>query len=182
MGRESRDGEGELLLKGSVVNGYLKFVKKSWGKQGLEDCLDECDLRGQVYSEKEFYPIDDMVKILQWISRNKGMDKVRAAGNFSIRNLGLLGFLVRFASMKQMLSQAENSYYQAFKFGKVNIDLKPKEAYITLKDYTICQEMCVGWAGAFEAMLDMTNTTGLVEEVECSLRGAPACMYHITWE
>jgi hypothetical protein len=112
---------GERQLRGDVINGYLKFVGKSWGSDGLVSCKEAAGIRDKNIVAKEFYDNTIMVNILKWISKTHGMDKVQQAGNYTLKNLGILAYLVRFMDMKSMLAKAEERYNQAYSFGSVEV-------------------------------------------------------------
>jgi len=84
--------------------------------------------------------------------------------------------------MKSMLAKAEDRYKQAYNFGSVEVYLEPSGARAKLIDFSESKENCIGWTGALEAMLEMTNTKGTVEEVDCRCEGGECCEFIITWE
>jgi hypothetical protein len=172
---------GERKVKGSVINGYLKFVEKSWGKDGAERCRRETNLAGIGVKDGISYPNGMLLAVIRWISGNYGMSQVRKAGNHAVKNLGLLAYIVRFSSIESMLRKAKDAYLEAYSFGEVEMIFKPHRATAVMKDVSEVPENCEGWIGAMEALLELTHTKGKVTKTMCQLKGDPRCEYEITW-
>jgi hypothetical protein len=172
----------ERKIRGSVINGYLKYVEKTWGKSGLEKCLADVKIAGMEFKDGGLYPYQIDQEIVIWISKNYGMDSVRKAGKHTVKNLGLLAYLVRFASIETMLQKAKNAYQETYSFGRVDMRTDGKRAVATMKDVSDIPENCQGWIGALEGLLELTRTKGTVSHTKCQLRGDPHCEYEITWE
>lgn len=174
---------GEAELRGSVILGYMKFIKTKWGAQGLKEMSQATGLDPKNYKEGGWYPSEDSSKILQWIHDIKGPEFVPIAGNYLIKNLGILAYVLRFMNPKTILAKAPGSYRDAFKYGKMKVDfIGEKKAEVKMKNVAIDQYACPAWHGAFEGMLELTKTKGTVEKVQCQLDGAPYCLYIIQWE
>jgi len=173
----------ERKVRGGAINGYLAFIKKSWGEAGRVECVAAIGLPPDArFEDGLFYPNKILVDVLKWISATHGMDKVRQAGKFAIMNQGFLSYLVRFINMDQMLTKAEERFHETWKFGVVGIRRESKKATVSIKDFSDVEENCIAWVGAFEGMLEMTKTKGTVKETKCQLKGNERCVYVIEWE
>jgi uncharacterized protein (TIGR02265 family) len=168
-------------VKGSVINGYLKFVEKNWGKDGAERCRKETNLAGIDVKDGISYPNTMLLAVIKWISSNHGPAHVRRAGNHAVKNLGMLAYIVRFSSIESMLKKAKDAYREAYSFGDVQMVFKPHLATAVMKDVSEIPENCEGWIGALEALLELTHTKGKVTKTQCQLKGAERCEYEITW-
>ncbi|MFO7619496.1 MAG: hypothetical protein R6W91_07605 [Thermoplasmata archaeon] len=171
----------ERMVRGSVINGYLKYVEKTWGKVGFERCMAEAKLTEIKPKDGTLYPYSMELEVIRWISRNYGMESVKKAGKHTVKNLGLLSYLVRFASIETMLGKAKDSYHEAYAFGHVDIQITGKRAIAIMKDVSDIPENCQGWIGALEGLLELTRTDGRVLKTKCQLKGDPHCEYEITW-
>jgi predicted hydrocarbon binding protein len=169
-------------VRGSVINGYLKFVEKTWGKDGLEKCLVDTKLKGIGIKDGAKMPNAMLMEVIGWISRNHGMDYVRKAGRHTVKNLGLMAYIVRFASIETMLGKAKDAYDETYFFGEVNMNISGKHAVASMKDVSEIPENCEGWIGALEALLEITRTRGTVKKTKCQLKGDVRCEYEIVWE
>lgn len=172
----------ERLIRGSVINGYLKYVEKTWGKDGYEECSKKAQVSDIKISDGQQYNHDMLLAIIQWISDNHGMDRVKQAGKHTVQNLGLLAYIVRFANMDTMLKKAKSLYAEAYSFGEVDMTPTERGAEVYLKDVSQIPEDCIGWEGAFEGMLELTHSKGRVLKTKCQLKGDPHCEYEITWK
>ncbi|MBA3045325.1 MAG: hypothetical protein KKH41_08390 [Candidatus Thermoplasmatota archaeon] len=169
-------------IRGSVINGYLKYVEKTWGKDGYEDCCQKTRINDIKIRDGQQYNHDMLLAIIHWISDTHGAARVRQAGKHTVQNLGLLAYIVRFANMDTMLNKAKNLYADAYSFGEVNTTPTERGAEVTMKDVSQIPEDCIGWEGAFEGMLELTHSKGRVLKTKCQLKGDSHCEYDITWK
>lgn len=172
----------ERKVRGSVINGYLKFVEKTWGKDGYENCLADTNLNGMDIKDGVQYNYTMLQGVIKWISKNYGMQYVRKAGKHTVKNLGLLAYLVRFTSVETMLGKAKDAYYEAYHVGHVGMKISGKTAVACMKDVSEIPENCEGWIGALEGLLELTRTKGTVTHEKCQLKGDERCEYKIVWE
>jgi predicted hydrocarbon binding protein len=172
----------ERKVRGSVINGYLKFVEKTWGKDGYEKCLIATELKDLHIKDGVLYPYSMVQGVINWISKNYGLQYVRKAGNHTVKNLGLLAYIVRFTSIETMLCKAKAAYQETYAFGEVNIKISGKSALATMKDVSETPENCEGWIGALEALLELTRTKGTITKTKCQLKGDDMCEYKIMWD
>jgi len=171
----------EKLVRGSVINGYLQFVEKTWGKEGIANCRKDLNLSDGKLKDGIQYPNDMLIPIIKWISDEKGIEYVRKAGNHAVKNLGMLAYVVRFAKMETMIEKAEEAYHESYSTGKVNMQIGDHRAVAVMKDVSEIPENCEGWIGAIEALLELTRTKGKVVKTKCQLKGDSHCEYEITW-
>ena len=172
----------EREIRGSVINGYLKYVEKTWGKDGYKDCLKAAKLDDIKIKDGQRYNHDMLLAIIHWISDTHGVDRMRQAGKHTVQNLGLLAYIVRFASMDAMLTKAKSLYADAYSFGQVDLTETERGANVFMKDVSQIPEDCIGWEGAFEGMLELTKSKGRVLKTKCQLKGDPHCEYEVTWK
>ena len=107
----------EKRIRGSVINGYLKFVEKTWGKDGLDECKRVINIADIKIDDGAHYSNGMMLALLRWISETHGISRIRQAGNFTVKNLGLLSYLVRFTSMDKMIQKATDRFKEVYGFG-----------------------------------------------------------------
>jgi len=172
----------EKNVRGSVIKGYLKYVKRTWGKKGLKECEDFVNINLDNIKDKEWYPQKFDSNILGWIAETKGEKYIERAGYYVMKDLGILSYIVKFVNIKSLLKKAPKSYEDGFDFGKISVDIEENEATIKMKGLAVDDWSCTAWLGAYKAMLDMTNTKGSVEKVKCELEGDNHCEYHIVWD
>ncbi|MCK4756989.1 MAG: hypothetical protein KAS67_00900 [Thermoplasmata archaeon] len=172
----------ERLIRGHVINRYLSFIKNTWGKDGMEQAIEECGISEIKVDDSIFYSNEIMERILKWISTNHGMDRVKQAGKYTAKNLGLFAYMVRFMSMEAMLHKAEERYRELYKFGDIDIEIHDKKAIARMRDVSGIEENCQGWLGVLEAMLEMTKSKGTVAQIECQVNGDASCIYVVEWQ
>ncbi len=163
----------ERRLKGGVILGYLDFIKRQWGQAGVDECINAINIDISKLKPETFHPgaIDEGV--LKWISRNKGEEFVKKAGNHTVKNLGSLAYLVRFVNIKHLLKKAKENYEDAFDYGEISVlcDEFGKRAVVIMKDSNIIEESCMAWEGALEGMMEVTRTKGTVKMTKCQMKG-----------
>ena len=67
----------EKKVRGSVINGYLNFVEKTWGKEGIASCKKDLDIENTKFKDGIRYPNSTLITVIKWISDNKGINNVR---------------------------------------------------------------------------------------------------------
>ncbi len=169
----------ERRTRGSVMNAYLKFIKRKWGKEGLEQCLSDLGL-DNMFKDGQYYHNEIHENLLRWISREKGLEYVEEGGKFVIQNLGIVAWMVRFANVKTIVKRFPKNYSEIYTFGRVEIEY-PDEKHITLRFYEVnfIEEACTAWKGVCEGGLEMTKTKGIVKETKCRRKGDEYCEYAI---
>ena len=170
----------ERRTRGSVMNGYLKFIQKKWGKVGLDECVKEVGLEGMDFKDGQYYQDEIIGNVLRWIHREKGREAVKDAGRFILHNLGILSWMVRFTDVETLAKKFPKNYSEVYAFGKVKVDISnPKRLILILEDVGYYEEACIVWEGLVEEALVMTKTKGRVTHTQCQRLGAPHCEFII---
>ena len=153
----------DRLTRGSAINGMLKFVKKKWGKEGLDACLHDIGIADNL-NDGKYYPDAILGNILKWIRREKGMKYVREGGKFTVQHLGMLSWLLRLTDFKRVAESFPKNYSEAYKFGRAEVDTST-EGKVIIRLYDICvfEEAYPSWQGTIEGVLEATRTKGRVE-------------------
>lgn len=172
----------ERHVKGSVMRGYLKYIERSWGLQGLDEMTGSTGISSSDIIEGEWYDLWMPKNILKWIAESKGLKYVKMAGNYAVKDLGLLSYIMRFTDINSLLKRASKNYHQAYDFGDVEVIYGEKEALIKMTDAAYDEYACLAWEGAFQGMLEMTHTDGRVTKTSCEIKGDGCCEYHLQWK
>lgn len=166
-------------VRGSVINGYFKFIQKKWGKEGLNNCLSDLGLEDNIKDGK-YYHGQITENILRWLSREKGMEYAAEAGKFVVQNLGILKWLVRFASIKTVANKFPENYSEVYTHGHVEVDTEQDhQIFIRLFDVNQIKESCSAWQGVCEGVLALSKTKGTVRKTKCQMKGDNCCEYTI---
>ena len=164
-------------MRGDVLNAYLKFIEKRWGKDGLDQCQKGVGIMDP-FKDGEYY--DDVYRenILKWLMQEKGKNEVIEGGKFVVKNLNLLGWLVRFASPKVIAESFPKNFSEVYSFGMVKVDANEKGRIVMrLYDINRIDVSCDSWIGVCEGVLEMTRMNGTVKKTRCRLKGDECCEY-----
>jgi hypothetical protein len=172
----------EKRLKGSVLLGYMKFIMKKWGSDGLEEASRDIGLKFDDIQDSAFYPKLYVDNIYEWLVRTHGRDKIIEANKFAVKNIGMISYILKFVRIERVVRSIEPGISDGLDFGRVEVGLGEKTATVKMYDINDSELDCLGWMGALEGMLEMTKTMGVVEEVMCSNKGADHCEFIMTWE
>ncbi len=173
-------GKMERKTRGSVMNGYLKFIKKKWGKEGLDQCKKEVGVEEIEFKDGHYYHDEMIGNVLRWIHREKGRESLVEAGRFILHNLGILSWLVRFTDIETLAKKFPKNYSEVYAFGKVKIDLyDPKKYILIMEDVGYYEEACIIWEGLIDEALVMTKTNGRVSHTKCQRLGESHCEFVI---
>lgn len=172
----------ENKIRGSVLNSYIKFVKKKWGVDGVTALVKYIGANTEGFKEGNWYDQKIEYKAFDWIKKNKGEQYVTECGTFCIQQLGLLSYVVRFTDIEYILKEAKKGYKDAYNYGSLDVELGRKEAKIVLQDAAVDEYACLSWLGAFIGAMEMTKTKGDIRELKCQRKGAPRCEFKMTWQ
>jgi hypothetical protein len=171
----------ERRVRGSILNTYMGFVSKKWGREGYRLCMSDIGLWGE-FRDGNYYQDAIRENILRWISREKGGDNLLECGKFVASNLGILSWLVRFSDPKAIANKFPKNFSEIYSYGRIET-ITDKENQIIIRLYDVCRikECCDVWRGVCEGLLEVTKTKGAVEETKCSVDGEDCCEYRITY-
>ncbi len=169
-------------VKGAVLIGYMKFIRQTWGKDGLEEFISAIDMEPDI-QEDRWYDDAWSTKTLAWIAENKGEDYIERSGKYAIMNLGEMSGIVEFLDIKSILKRGSESYKNGFDDGGFIVELGVDKATIKITGSGGDDKYaCRAWIGVFEGMLEITKTVGTVREVQCERDGAPHCEFIMEWK
>jgi predicted hydrocarbon binding protein len=172
---------GEKRVRGCVLIGYLKFIKKEWGEAGSIQVSGEVNFDLEQLRESSWYDISYSSGILNWIATKKGKEFVEKCGSATVKDLGMLSYIVAFSTVKSILAKAPANYADAFGYGRMEVDIEDRRAVVRMVDTAEHELSCLTWLGAFKGIMEKTKTKGSVTETQCQLKGSPHCEYVLEW-
>jgi hypothetical protein len=175
------DKAEERLTRGSVILGYARYIKKKWGKDGLEECQRAIGMPNARITEDGWYPEMVNCRVLHWISDTHGREEVFRAAAYTVSGSGIIAFAARMAGIEKVLERGVEDYQRNFKFGELRVDMGKGQATITLTDSAIDELDCYSWQGALQGVLDMCKLKGSVEQAECTFKGGKSCVFLMRW-
>jgi hypothetical protein len=129
-----------------------------------------------------YYPDAYRENVLRWIERTYGRENIVEAGKFVVKNLGLLGWLVRFANPKTVAESFPKNYSEVYTFGQVKVDTSQRDRIVLrLYDVNRIDISCDSWVGVCNGALEMTNAKGTVSKTKCQLKGDVYCEYVVDY-
>jgi len=172
----------ERQVSGTTITGYLNFIKKSKGQDGLTRCLRETNLDVIEVKNPLKYPFEYQINVLKWIQKNQGDDGVVRAGRFVATDLGLLKLLAKLKTMEGMMEIAKDRYSKTIYFGSIDLEkVEDNHIKITLKDAADDKVNCLAWKGVFKGLGDLSGNKTTVIEKKCIFRGDKVCEYSVKW-
>ena len=173
----------ELKCRGSVPLGFINYISKTWGQEGLEQFIKDTGMNPKNIKEGQWYDISSSGIVQEWIFKNKGEDQVIKAGTYTIKNQGIFSYIIRFANIKSILKRAPDNYQEVFKCGTMKVDIHENHAIVTMKDVAVNDYSCIAWKGAWIGALEITKTKGTVNETQCQIKdGASHCEFLVEWD
>jgi predicted hydrocarbon binding protein len=172
----------ERHVKGAVLIGYMKFIRNTWFEKGLEEFLSATRMPPDIREDK-WYNDSWSSKTLEWIAETKGEEYLEKSGKYAIMNLGEMSRIVEFLDIESILKRGSESYRNGFDDGDFKVELKDETATIKITGSAVNDPYaCRAWLGVFAGMLEITNTVGTVEEVQCERDEAPHCEFVMEWK
>ncbi len=169
----------EKMAKGAVLNGYLKFIKKKWGIDGLQAAAKYAGIEENP-KDGEWIPAEMATSALTWIMENKGEKYVVEAGRYATTDLGVFTYIVAsFMSVEKFIKRARDTYKTLFNYGDFVIEEGNNKAIITIKNAKHPEPSCLAWEGALQGILEITKNRGKVTPVEPD--NEEDCKYVVEW-
>jgi len=170
----------ERRTRGTVLNGYLKFIKEKWGMSELKVARADMGIDNLDFKDGQYYQDEIIGNVLRWISRNKGEDAVKEAGRFLLHNLGILSWMIRFSDFQTLALKFPKNYSEVYAFGDCKVDTSdPNKIKVTLEGVCYYEEACLVWEGICQEALTITKTEGKVMHTTCDNRGDKECTFII---
>lgn len=170
----------ERRTRGSVLNGYLKYIEHEWGNLELKVARADMGIDNLNFKDGQYYQDEIIGNILRWINRNKGEDAVKGAGKFILHNLGILSWMVRFGDFQTLALKFPKNYSEVYAFGSCEVDVSdPNKIKMILKDVCYYEEAHIVWEGICEEALAITKTKGEVGHTSCKEAGECHCLFEI---
>ena len=170
----------ERRTRGSVLNGYLKFIKEKYGGSELKVARADMGIDNLNFKDGQYYQDEIIGNVLRWINRNKGEEAVKEAGRFVLHNLGILSWMIRFSDFNTLALKFPKNYGEVYTFGSCEVDASnPKKIKMTLKDVCYYEEACLVWEGICEEALAITKTEGKVSHTRCERKGETECVFTV---
>jgi len=170
----------ERKAKGAVVNGYLKFVKRKWGVQGMQGAMEYGGMKTSP-KDGEWFSMEKTDKVLDWIAKNKGMEYVKEAGKYTAKDLGVFHYLIAsIVGVERLLKKAEQTYGTVFNFGNLRIKIDGKTAVVSMKGVRITDYSCIAWEGALLGIMEVTKSHGIVKPLKAD--GPNDCKFFMKWD
>ena len=168
------------MVKGAVMNGYLRFVKRKWGIEGVKEALKYVGMDVNP-KDGEWIPAEMATSVLMWIKENKGEKYVVEAGRYASTDLGVFTYIVAsLMSVEKFIRRARDTYKTLFNYGEFIIEEGDNKATITIKNAKHPEPSCLAWEGALQGILEVTKTKGKVTPVEPD--NEEDCKYEMVWE
>ena len=174
--------EANRKIRGRVIKGYIKFIKKKWGSDGLTSCQKETGVDLSNIIDERWYPNKNSYDIQKWLAERHGLDMCRQLWFSVATNIGVISYIARLAGFKRVLDRAAEEYRENLTHGKIRVDMDKKSAKIYFKDVNSGETQCTTWIGIFEGIMHITKTKGSVKKVACELNGDENCIYELHWE
>jgi hypothetical protein len=165
-------------VKGNVMIGYRKFVKKKWGLDGLDKAFKDKRVDLSDIQDKKWYHYRISVDLLDWIGDNYGIDYCRQAGYSVIVDAGVITWAARVMGIKRVLDRGVEEFRNSLNYGEILIKQKENEAKITLKDVITGETDKMAWLGVFQGILKITKKDG---DVKVS-GGGDNTTYKLKWK
>ncbi len=168
------------MVKGAVMNGYLRFVKRKWGIEGVKEALKYVGMDVNP-KDGEWIPAEATTGVLEWIKENKGEEYVEYAGRYASTDLGVFTQMIAaFINIEKFMKRASATYKTLFNYGEFLIDSNEHGAVVTIKDAKEPEPSCLAWKGALEGILIITHTKGTIEPLEPE--DPKDCRFLMTWK
>ncbi len=153
-------------IRGILLNGLLRFVKRKWGIQGLEECKKKNEIGGEI-QDGLFYPISVSFDILEWIYTKKGENKVIEAGRYLVNDMGYISWLIDPEGGEETLVQFEDVQNEMFNFNPISIIHNENKVRFELESFYDTELFYLFTQGIIEGLLERIELEGEMAKRMC---------------
>lgn len=181
----------ERKVRGDILLGHFKFVRISWGSDGLLRVAVEAGFQPEQIKAKIWYPAEMLGKLLraedQLFGDGSG-EVARRSGYHAATHLGMLSYLARIVPTHLMARQGVERYRDAYNWGRLHIadegvdDDGIEFALMRFEEAWSDPIQCHSWQGAFLGLLHLTRKDGTVEHTSCFHKGGEHCDFRLMWK
>jgi len=171
--------EGEPRVRGRVLNGYMKFIRKKWGNQALEELQVDLGIDLHDVMEEKWYPQAQNLAIQKWVHDTYGPSHMRKLGFSASTEVGIISHFAWIAGFDRVLDHGIKDFRSVFDFGNIEVVREDGLVSIRLQDLSDQDFICESWIGAFEGICSLTKTRAVVSHPRCQLKGEEFCEYVI---
>lgn len=172
----------EYKIDGQVILNFRDFVKKTYGRDGLETMEDELPFDLSSVYEGVAYPIEYVNHCMEYIKETYGMDTLYNAGRFSMGNMGIKRYLSLLMPPKKILEKLEVSVPKVNNAVSLEIEYNDEGALVTMHGPEWNEMNSVFWKGMLKGALDVTKTKGEVKMEESDAAGIDEVYYSLVWK
>ncbi len=171
----------EVMVKGSVVNAFARFIKRKWGVYGYDEAMKFAGMK-ELPKDGDWVPIAQAYRFVEWVRDNHGERYIVEMGRTMPSVMGgelkfVFASILRFEKLLKKVQKDIPA--MMFKGAVVTVDVhEGKEATVSLKGVRAIPEACLLWKGALEGLMHRTHKRGDVREVEAP---EDTCSYRLSW-
>ncbi|HEQ78675.1 MAG TPA: hypothetical protein ENN76_00245 [Euryarchaeota archaeon] len=179
-------------IRGVHFTRVFKYIKKKKGVVGLELFFEKANeklppakpIMETTYSEKEWYPYEHYLDILELADNTFGKGDGELAydiGLTTIKDLGILSYITRKPDINYFVENAQKNWSQVYDFGELEIKRpSANEILFRYKGFPKRKVRCRYFAGSIQGMLEICHLIGKVKEISCSVDNC--CEYLASWK
>jgi hypothetical protein len=151
-------------VRGFVMLGLSKFIKKRWGLEGIRDCSSSSCVNLEQVKPSGWYDMVEMNKMYAWLIDKKGIENVEASGFHIMKERGLFTNIDDYMTPRSLLEHTKKEYREMFNFGRFDTEFDLRVVKVTISDFSQNNGDCLIWGGIFKGILAVTNKKGQVKE------------------
>ena len=168
--------------KGIVLIGYLNYIKKKWGIEGMAECERTVKFERKGISDDKWYPADKMENVLKWIYDTKGPDATFQAGFSITSEVGMVSYAARILGIKKVTERGVEETRKNMNYGDMTLEHHEKGCTVKFNNQCDHKSMCLALQGILSGLYKITNTKGTVTETKCGIKNGEHCVYEMKWE
>ncbi len=181
-GKAIREKLANTKTKGNIILLYHKFVRKMWGKGGVEALDARLDFDIKDIQPEGLYLPGYQRQIVNYIVKEHGTEYLRKLGRFSAREVKLMRYFGMFTNPVKVLAKmnetlaATNLRNEDVETDVLTVEETDKGLLVTANGVMGNENQIEIWIGIFEGILELTRNPGKVViadksklEDECTL-------------
>ena len=182
------------MEKGSTIKGVLEYVEKHFGKEKVEEILNEFpeEVRKGLKFILTFrwYPVEYFIDLLNKVSEkcfNNEPSRADEIGKYLLKTTlpTIYKVFYKIGNPMFIIKRAPILWKMYHKTGKMEVrQTGDKSIEVTIKEYAIPNKVhCYVIKGGMEMALELSGAKNPVAtEIECVCEGSDRCFYTVKWQ
>ncbi len=171
----------EEHISGQIIASYAAYVKKKYGKDGIEEMSKVLGEDMGNISDSKTYPAQTAADLMNYLKDTYGLEELFKLGRFTVANVGTKRYFSLFISTENIIPRMVESVQKVNDSISLTAEYGNNSATVTVTGSEMLDVQREFWRGMMQGIFDLNKTTGKVEVDDSKMRSHGQIVYKLTW-